>query len=271
MWGVYLMNSIVAHYRFLTLRRLTQVGLLVLYIGGNYWGWNFIQGNLSFSTLFQVVPLGDPYAALQMFTAGAFITTDLIIGILLIGLFYMLLGGRVFCSWVCPLNIVTDTANYLRRKLGFNEIQERQPASRSLRYWILLLSLILSYLLGVAAFEAISPISITHRAIIFGVGALGWAAVAVIFLFDMFILKHGWCGHICPLGGFYAAIGKFGIIRVNHNEEKCTNCVKCLEVCPENQVLFMINKESIKVPRGACTNCGRCIEVCDDDALNFVI
>jgi ferredoxin-type protein NapH len=135
---------------------------MLLYIGGNYWGWNIIKGNLSSSNLFNMIPLSDPYAALQMFSAGAVLTSDLIIGAVLITAFYMTIGGRVFCSWVCPVNIITDVANYLRRKLNINEIEKKQPASRNLRYWILGLGLILSYVLGVTAFEFVSPISITH-------------------------------------------------------------------------------------------------------------
>jgi len=264
------MKNLLDHYRFLILRRIVQVGIMLLYVAGNYWGWSIIQGNLSSSLLFGIVPLSDPFAALQMFAAGAVITTNLIVGALIITIAYGLVGGRTFCSWVCPVNIITDAANYLRRKLHVNEIEKKQPASRNLRYWILGLSLVLSYILGVTAFEFISPISITHRAIIFGLG-LGWTAMLVIFLFDLFILKNGWCGHLCPLGGFYGVVGKAALIRVDHNEENCTNCMKCKIVCPESQVLFMVNKESIQVLDGACTNCGRCIEVCDDDALNFSI
>jgi len=264
------MTNLYNNYRFLILRRISQVALMLLYIGGNYWGWSFVQGNLSSSLLFGFIPLSDPFAALQMFAAGAIITINLAIGALIITLIYMVLGGRVFCSWVCPVNMITDAANYLRRKLDFNKIQKKQPASRNIRYWVLGLSLVLSYILGVTAFEFISPISITHRAIIFGLG-LGWSAMLIIFLFDLFILKNGWCGHICPLGAFYATTGKVGLIRVDHEEEKCTACMKCKEVCPENQVLFMVSKESLQVLDGECTNCGRCIEVCDDDALNFSI
>ena len=47
--------------------------------------------------------------------------------------------------------------------------------------------------------------------------------------------------------------------------------MKCKEVCPENQVLFMIGKDSTTVNMGECSNCARCIEVCDDDALRFSI
>jgi ferredoxin-type protein NapH len=185
--------------------------------------------------------------------------------------FYLLIGGRAFCSWVCPINMITDAANFLRRKLDIDRVQGiRQPASRNLRYWILALSLVISFVMGVTAFEFVSPISMVHRGIVFGLG-FGWAAMLIIFLFDLFVLKNGWCGHVCPLGGFYSLLGKFSLIRVHHQEENCTLCMKCKIVCPEHQVLHMVGKESLSVLSGECTNCARCIEVCDDDALGFSI
>jgi ferredoxin-type protein NapH len=229
-----------------------------------------LTGTLSSSTFMGFLPLADPFAVLQMFAAGAALGADVIIGAVIIALFYGIVGGRAFCSWVCPINMVTDLANWLRRVLYLDKIERKVWVSRNTRYWVLGLSLVLSFALSLPAFEFVSPISITHRAIIFGVG-FGWAAMLVIFLFDLFILKNGWCGHICPLGGFYSTVGKVGLIRVDHNEEKCTVCMKCKEVCPENQVLFMIGKSSEQVLSGECTNCGRCVEVCDDDALNFSI
>ncbi len=254
--------------KYLILRRIVQIGLMFLYFGANAWGWNIIVGNLSSSKIFDTIPMSDPYAVLQMFAAGAVIAADVFLGALIALLFYSLVGGRAFCSWVCPVNMVTDLANYLRRKLGFNQIQKKQPATRSMRYWVIAMSLVISFGFGVAAFEFISPVSMVHRGIIFGMG-FGWAAIVIIFLFDLFVLKNGWCGHICPIGGFYSLIGRFSLIRVKHEEEKCTLCMKCKEVCPENQVLFMVGKSTQQVLSGECTNCARCIEVCDDDALNF--
>lgn len=259
------------NYRYLILRRITQLGLLVLYFGGNAWGWTVLRGNLSSSIILDVVPMSDPYAALQMLAAGAALATDLLIGVAVVTIFYMLIGGRVFCSWVCPINMITDAANFLREKLEINRIQgSKQPASRMIRYWVLVLSLIISAIMGVTAFEFISPISMVHRGVVFGLG-FGWAAMLVIFLFDLFVLKDGWCGHICPLGGFYSLIGRFSLIRVHHDEAKCTLCMKCKVVCPEHQVLHMVGKNSAPVLSGECTNCARCIEVCDDDALEFSI
>ncbi len=265
------MNKIWSNYRYLILRRFVQIGMLVLFFGANAWGWKILEGNLSSSLLFGFIPMSDPYATMQMIAAGAVVAADLLIGVAVVTLFYFFIGGRAFCSWVCPVNMVTDSADYLRRVFGIDRAQKmKQPIVRNARYWILGLSLIVSAFMGIAAFEFVSPISMMHRGLVFGMG-FGWAAVAMIFLFDLLVLRNGWCGHICPLGGFYSLLGKFSFIRVHHLEENCTLCMKCKVVCPEKQVLHMIGKESLPVLSGECTNCARCIEVCDDDALRFSI
>ena len=263
------MPKLWKNYRYLILRRLTQLSILFFYFAANAWGWIILQGNLSSSILFGMIPMSDPYAVLQMLVAGATIGINIIFGVFMVTLFYMLIGGRAFCSWVCPINMVTDAANFVRRKLEFNRLQGvKFPLSRNMRYWVLALSLVVSAFMGMAAFEFVSPISMIHRGVVFGIG-FGWSVVVIIFLFDLFVLKNGWCGHVCPLGGFYSLIGRFSLIRVFHYEESCTLCMKCKEVCPEPQVLHMIGKESLSVTLGECTNCARCVEVCDDDALEF--
>ena len=255
-------------HRFLMMRRSVQLTVLALYVLANGYGLIVLSGNLSSSLLFNTIPLADPFALLQMVAAGAVLGLDVIIGGLIIVLFYMIVGGRAFCSWVCPVNMVTDSANWLRRVLYLEKIERKVWLGRSVRYWVIGLSLVLSFISGVAAFEMVSPIGIMHRGIIFGMG-MGFAALLSLFLFDLFAVKNGWCGHICPLGGFYALIGKLSIIRVKHNQSACTLCMKCKEICPEKPVLSIIGKESGAIVYGECTNCGRCVEVCDDDALGF--
>ncbi len=257
--------------KYLLLRRVTQIGLLVLYFGANAYGWNILAGTFGSSLLFGTIPLADPYTTLQVLATGFVLGADVLLGALIITFFYFVVGGRAFCSWVCPINMVTDLANYLRRKLHLDKEEVNYRfLKRNARYWIMVLGLIVSAIVGIAAFEVLSPITIMQRGIIFGFG-MGFAVVVAIFLFDLFGVKNGWCGHLCPLGATYSLIGKASLIRVNHNHEACTNCMACKVVCPENHVLYMVNKESIMVTDGECTNCGRCIDVCNDDALNFSI
>ena len=193
--------------RYLISRRFVQIGILVLYMGANAFGWKILQGDLSGSLLFETIPLADPYAILQMLFAGAVLASDILIGALIILLLYGIVGGRAFCSWVCPVNMVTDLANWLRRKLGVSQVQKRVYMSRRLRYWVLGLSLLLSAAMGVAAFELISPISMLHRGLVFGIG-LGFGAIIVIFLFDLFVHENGWCGISARLADFTRSWGE---------------------------------------------------------------
>ena len=59
------------------------------------------------------------------------------------------------------------------------------------------------------------------------------------------------------------------VLRVAHDHGKCTSCMDCLKVCPENEILSLVGKASGSVLDGACTNCGRCIEVCPTRARVF--
>jgi len=259
-----------SNYKYLILRRITQIALLFLYFAGNVWGWKILQGDISTSLLFNKIPLSDPFALLQIFATGAVVGVNVLIGALIIALFYGIIGGRAFCSWVCPVNMVTDLAAWLRRKLLIDKIERKVWISRNIRYYMIVIALIVSAISGLAAFEVVSPITILNRNIIFGIGT-GLGFIVAIFLFDLFVVKNGWCGHICPLGGVYSIIGKYSLFKVKHTSENCTLCMKCKEVCPEVQVLNMIGKKSITVNQIECTNCGRCVDVCDDNALEFTI
>lgn len=260
----------MTNYKYLILRRITQIVLLALYFAANAYGWSLLSGTLSSSSVLDTLPLSDPFAVLQMLAAGAVLSFDVLLGAVIITLFYGIIGGRAFCSWVCPVNMVTDAANWLRRKLYIDKIERKVWVTRNLRYYMIVLALIVSFVSGMAAFEIISPITILNRGVVFGFGT-GVGLLVSIFLFDLFVLKNGWCGHVCPLGGVHSMIGRYGLLQVTHNHDNCTLCMKCKDVCPEVQVLNMIGKRSESVVQQECTNCGRCVDVCDDDALGFHI
>jgi len=261
----------MGNMKYLLLRRSTQIGILFLYFAANAYGWHILEGTFGTSKLFGIIPLADPYMVMQVLATGFVLGADVLLGAAIIAMFYFIVGGRAFCAWVCPINMVTDLANWIRRRLSLDKEEVNYRfIKRSARYWILVLGVLVSAMVGVAAFEVVSPITIMQRGLIFGFG-MGGSLVLAIFLFDLFGVKNGWCGHLCPLGAAYAIIGSQSFIRVKHDHEACTNCMDCKVVCPENQVLHMINKESISVTDGECTNCGRCIDVCNDDALGFSI
>jgi ferredoxin-type protein NapH len=263
------MLDVIQKNRYLVLRRVLQIGLLILFGGASWWEWNFLRGNYSSAFVMGSFYLTDPHAVLQTLAAGFLMGTNAIIGALIILIFYALIAGRSFCSWVCSVNILTDLAAWLRKKWHISKKENILKFKRITRYWVLLLGLILSMIWGIAAFEVINPVTMLHRGIIFGFG-IGWTYVAAVFLFDLLVTGYGWCGHLCPLGAFYSIIGKYSFIKVKHNEKACTLCMLCKDVCHEKQVLAFIGQHSGYIG-GECSNCGRCIEVCDDGALKYSI
>ena len=259
-------------WRYLVLRRTVQIGVLLMFFGTLHWGWQIagtplLRGNLSASEFVGVIPMADPFAVLQQLVSGHMLQTTVLLGAAILLVLYVV-AGRVFCGWVCPMNMVTDLAGWLRSKLKLNDLFR---LSRSTRYWILGMALVLSAVLGVAAFEWVSPISMLHRELIYGVG-MGLTAAVGIFVFDLLILKHGWCGHLCPLGAFYGLLGKRALLRVRFDERSCTHCGECARVCPEPQVLNLKQAaEHGMVTAGACTNCARCIPICPENSLDFAL
>ncbi len=264
------MMKFLLKHKYLIARRIVQIGILACFAFG---AKVFVNGNLSSAVWFDTIPVSDPFAVLQLLCAGLTVSLGVLSGSVLIGAlialcFYALFAGRAFCAWVCPVNLITDFAALIRRRFEFKESKLHLPAN--LRYYVLALSLIMSVVLGVPAFENVSYIGIIQRGIIFGTAA--WLSVAfVIFVVDTFISAKATCSHFCPLGAFYALISGFSLLKVRYDFDKCSKCYNCVGICPEKQVLSMVGKKSEFVESGECIRCGRCVEVCNDDAINFSI
>jgi ferredoxin-type protein NapH len=258
-------------WRFLIARRLVQACVLLLFFGTAHWGWKLLgqpllAGNLSAAKLAGAVPLADPFAILQVLATRHAVAGEALLGAGIVLVAYLLLGGRVFCSWVCPMNVVTDAARWVRLRLAVRDVFAIPPG---VRYAVLGLALALSAVAGVAAFEWVSPIAMMHREIVYGAG-LGLTSVAGVFLFDAFVLKHGWCGHLCPLGAFWSLAGRGAQVRVAFDDSTCTRCGDCLKACPEPRVLnFNEAARHGFVNHGECTNCAACIAVCPESSLRF--
>ncbi|MCG7992200.1 MAG: quinol dehydrogenase ferredoxin subunit NapH [Candidatus Thiodiazotropha lotti] len=259
-------------HKYLILRRVSQLGILALFLAGPWFGLWIVKGNLASSLTLDLLPLTDPYVLLQASLSGVVPETAAIIGVVIVLAFYFLVGGRVYCSWVCPVNMVTDLAAWLRRKLG---IRSNSQFSRSTRYWMLALTLILPLLVtGGIIWELVNPVSMMFRGIVFGMGA-AWVMVLGIFLFDLIVAKDGWCGHICPVGAFYNLVGSKSPLRVNALERQaCNDCMECYVVCPEPQVIKPAQKGEKQgstpvILSSDCTNCGRCIDICAKDVFSY--
>ncbi|WP_321395623.1 quinol dehydrogenase ferredoxin subunit NapH [Emcibacter sp.] len=263
--------ALMKRNRWLLVRRFSQAAILGLFLAGPYAGLWILQGNLASSRFLDLISLSDPFISLQSLAAGHAVAATALWGALVIGLFYLIFGGRSFCAWVCPVNPVTDGAAWLRDKAG---IKTSVRLDHRIRFALIPVLLLLSYVIGEIAFEAVNPITILHRGLLFGLGT-GWLVILLIFLFDLFVVKHGWCGHLCPVGAFYGLVGRYSPLTVRaKNRQACDRCGDCFNVCPEPQILapalFPEKPEvSSTVNQVDCLRCGRCLDVCHVDVFAF--
>ena len=257
-------------YRFLILRRLTQLSIILMFLSGPLWNTWILKGNYSGSLLFDSIPMTDPLMTAEMLSAGYMPEWTTILGALILVALYAVVASKAFCSWVCPLNIVTDSAAWLRLKLG---IRQSAKLSRNLRYGILAMILVGSAISGTLLWEWINPVAALGRVFVYGLGATLWL-ILVVFLFDLLIVEHGWCGHICPIGATYALIGAKSLLKVKViDRARCDRCMDCYNVCPEPQVLRLPlhgdAEDSQIILSKDCITCGRCIDVCAENVFKF--
>lgn len=259
--------------RYLLLRRISQLAILFAFVAGPWLGVFIARGTLASSVWFDAVPLSDPFVLAQSLLAGHRPEIGAIAAGFLVALFLAVVGGRFFCGWVCPINMVTDAARGLRGRLGWRKASVLRIDKR-LRYALLFFVLAGSFASGTLLWELANPITSTLRALVFGLWAGGLAAVVGIFLFDFLLLSNGWCGHVCPVGAFYGAIGRPGLLGVAAvRRSACTGCGECFRHCPEPQVIAPalrgVDGQGMRIDDVDCLRCGRCIDVCDERVFAF--
>ena len=250
-----------AAHKWWLLRRASQFTALALFMAGPWLGWWLVRGNFASSEIGGVLRLSDPFILTQSAFAGWTLAAPALIGGLVIIAFYLFVGGRAYCGWICPVNVVTDSAQWVREKTGLNRDRK---ISRRTRLYLLAGVMLASAITSTMAWEFINPVTLLQRALISGIG-IGWVIVAAVFLLDLFIARRAWCSHLCPMGAFYGLVGRFSFTRVAAaRREACTDCGACFNICPEPHVIMpaLKGQGSRLIRSGDCLNCGACIDSC---------
>ncbi|KNC94666.1 quinol dehydrogenase ferredoxin subunit NapH [Trabulsiella odontotermitis] len=256
-------------YKWLVLRRVSQLLILGMFLSGPWYGVWILRGNYSSSLLLDTVPLTDPLMALQSLASGHLPAVPGLTGAVIILLLYVVSGKRLFCSWVCPVNPLTDLASWLRRRF---DISQSATIPRYLRYLLLLMVLLGAGITGTLIWEWINPVSLMGRSLISGFGSGAFLFLA-LFLFDLLVVEHGWCGHLCPLGALYGAVSSKGALTVSaKGRGQCTRCMDCFHVCPEPHVLrapVLDEQSPVQITGRDCMTCGRCVDVCPENVFTI--
>lgn len=223
-------------------------------------------GTLSSSSLLDINIL-DPFAALQVLVASKAFNLNLLLYALPVLIVYGLIRGRAFCGWVCPVNLLLEGLDFIRKKLGIK--LKESPIPRHTKIWVALGVLLVTAIIGVPIFEAISPISFINKGIILG-SITGLVTFVAIVIVELFWGHRVWCRSICPLGGFYEVLGKVGVVNIHCDESVCIHCDKCKEACLASPEILdpALSGEKASVVAGDCMLCAKCVDICPTQALS---
>lgn len=210
-----------------------------------------------------------------------------------------LIGGRIYCSVICPLGIFQDIISHLHRSKKHKARFSYTKEHRLLRYGFLGL-LIVALLLGIGSVvQLLAPYSAYGRiasqlfapAYRYGNNLLAllaerwdsyaiysvevWTknvaalAVAVLTLLLVGILawKHGrrYCNTVCPVGTLLGLLSRHALFRIEIDTTKCVSCMQCAHNCKSE----CIDIKHHKIDYSRCVTCMDCIDKCHTDAISY--
>ena len=234
-------------------RRLIQLTALVILLLP-IWFTDLIWYGTYISAELVGVDLTDPLTTLEIILASKTLWLPLIVSAVPL-VIVAIIFGRVFCSYVCPLNFLLELLPAKRRKI---------LTARTLPLVSLAIVLVLSMILSVPVFNTVSPVFAFMRMILFGLGIeiiLLALVIGAAFVWGQKI----WCRTLCPLGAIYGLLGVKRRLAVIVDKEKCINCGRCEKVCSMGTSPLKNDFADVCL----CTNCGDCVDVCAKGALSF--
>jgi len=266
-----LKNSGIVSHKWRNRRWAVLVSVNLLFTLSFWLDIQLVEGSMTASR-FLGFHLADIYSSFLIMLAQRHVATNLVIGLVTAGLIWVLLGGRTFCSWVCPYHLVAEWAEMLHAKLAKKKWVRDHALHRGVRVVFWIVFAFMALVTGQTLFLTLNPIGVLSRAVVYGPSlALGW--VVLLLLFEVLYSKRAWCRYVCPIGLTYGVIGATAPLRVSYTLENCAHEGECRAVCEVPHVLEMTVKgraRDTSVPVGPdCTRCGLCVDTCPTDSLNF--
>ena len=179
-----------------------------------------------------------------------------------------------FCSWVCPVGLISEMLAWTGRRWYGRNFRFWRWADFTLRglKWLLLGFFVYHIFTmpgpGLRAFieSPYNRVSDIKMGLFFvEIGRVG-AIVMVVLIAGSTFVNGLWCRYLCPYGALLGFFSRFSPTRVQRDPVSCIDCGKCDQICMARLPV----SRSRNVLSVECTGCMDCIAACPvDDALQL--
>lgn len=250
-------------------RLLILVGLLIWITYESY--MHQVLGGGKSPSIHALCPYGALESLYTLLFTGSFIKKIYSGTVVLLGLTVILaiLFRRSFCGLLCPFGVLQELFGKLRQKLFMRRFiipLKVDRVARYLKYVVLLLTLGMAWYYGSLWLAPYDPYSAySHLSSIAGsieedpFAIIGFALL-FITLVGSFLYDRFFCKYLCPVGAFYAIIGKTSPTKIERDDNLCVHCKKCNKTCPVNIDI----EQSDIITDAECINCNECVLVCPE-------
>ena len=177
----------------------------------------------------------------------------------------LLLTGKSFCGWICPLGTVEEFLGKLGRRL-WPRVYDKVP--RSVERWLQLLKYVLLIWIvvqtarsGKLIFEPYDPYYNLFSIWSDTIAWTGYLVVGLTVVASLFI-ERPFCRYACPLGGLNGFFNSFSLLQIKRDAATCIDCGRCDKVCP---VHVKVSQHDA-VRNVECMRCLKCVEACPVNA-----
>jgi polyferredoxin len=193
--------------------------------------------------------------------------------ILLAILLMSLIFKKSFCSFICPVGLISEWFWKLGRKLfgrrfiapfGWRPPKWLDYPLRSIKYLLLLFfvnAILISMDSGALGAFINSPYNkIADIKMLLFFAKLSSFALGVILLLGVtsLFIANFWCRYLCPYGALLGLVSFLSPVKIRRVKETCTDCMACTRVCP---AMIKVHKAG-RVRSDECTSCMACVKAC---------
>jgi polyferredoxin len=177
-----------------------------------------------------------------------------------------ILFRKAFCSWLCPVGLISDLLAGLGKTLFGRNFLLPWFADRLLMVlkYVLLGFFVFSFFLmgldGISSFLQ-SPynqvVDVKMLLFFLKMGTVGITVFILLAVGSIFV-QGFWCRYLCPYGALLGLFSWMSPVKVRRNADTCIDCAKCDKICPAR--LPIMAKQSIQSVE--CTGCYECVQIC---------